>query len=74
MRKTILSLLLLLCTAVGMAQNNGVRVKTIQEFKNALDQGKTYINIDADIYLSDLKEQTFLETFSGTIEGNCHTI
>lgn len=82
--KRILPLALMLCCAAaawaGPLPGGGYTAATLQELKDAIKSslsadGKTSnakIKLTADIYLNDAAE--LCNTFTGTLDGNCHTI
>lgn len=90
MKKILFALLLLPCVATGKAQDSGLSkdengfylVSTLQQFQDAVKndlsgdgkKSSAMIKLTADLYLSELSERTFNNTFCGTIDGDGHTI
>ena len=84
MKKILFSLLMLCCMTAAWAVPVGdgsYTAATMQELTEAIGSGTSNarIKLTADIYMSDLGigdagRHTLCSTFSGTLDGNGHTI
>ncbi len=78
MKKILLSILMLCCMTAAWAEGDGfVTVASAEQMWNAIKASSgAKIKLTDDIYLSDINKdgETFCSTFTGTIDGDGHTV